>query len=299
MTKIKVVTHSGGFHADDVFGVAALSLLLGKENIEVVRTRDPEIIAIGDYVLDMGGIDDPSAHRFDHHQAGGAGVRTNKIPYAAFGLIWKKFGKDLCGAQEVADDVDLRVVQPIDAHDNGVDIASPLFPDVSSYTLSVALFAFKTGADTEGKMYDAFLEAVTWAALLLEKEIIFSKERMRVFEYAREVYLATTDKSILVFDTEERASRELLMEACEVFPEVYYFIRSHETGIWQVVCAVDDVRVYKNRKSLPESWAGKRDAELAEVSGVSDSVFCHNKRFMAVAKTKEGALALAQLALQT
>lgn len=39
MTKIKVVTHSGGFHADDVFGVAALSLLLGKENIEVVRTQ--------------------------------------------------------------------------------------------------------------------------------------------------------------------------------------------------------------------------------------------------------------------
>ena len=40
MKKIIIATHSGSFHADDLFAVATLSLLLGKENIEVIRTRD-------------------------------------------------------------------------------------------------------------------------------------------------------------------------------------------------------------------------------------------------------------------
>jgi uncharacterized UPF0160 family protein len=37
--------------------------------------------------------------------------------------------------------------------------------------------------------------------------------------------------------------------------------------------------------------------ELAQVTGVADAVFCHNKLFMAVAKSKEGAIKLAELAL--
>jgi uncharacterized UPF0160 family protein len=50
-----VATHSGGFHADDVFAVATFQLLLGKENIQVIRTRDEAVIAAADYVVDVGG----------------------------------------------------------------------------------------------------------------------------------------------------------------------------------------------------------------------------------------------------
>ncbi|MEK7088001.1 MAG: MYG1 family protein, partial [Patescibacteria group bacterium] len=42
-----------------------------------------------------------------------------------------------------------------------------------------------------------------------------------------------------------------------------------------------------------------RDAKLAEVTGVPDAVFAHRNRFMAVARSKEGAIALAKLALQS
>jgi len=54
---------------------------------------------------------------------------------------------------------------------------------------------------------------------------------------------------------------------------------------------------YENRKNFPEAWAGKRDGELARATGVPDALFCHTNRFLAVAKTKEGALALAKLAI--
>ena len=39
-----VVTHDGGFHADDVFGVAALQLKFGVDAITVIRTRDQATI---------------------------------------------------------------------------------------------------------------------------------------------------------------------------------------------------------------------------------------------------------------
>ena len=86
--KIKIVTHSSGFHTDDVFAVATLLIMLGENaDVEIIRSRDMEVIKTGDYVVDVGGVHDPVTNRFDHHQAGGAGKRENDIPYASFGLV--------------------------------------------------------------------------------------------------------------------------------------------------------------------------------------------------------------------
>ena len=54
----KIVTHNSDFHADDVFAVATLQIYLDKlgEKYKIIRSRDPEIIATGDYVLDVGSI---------------------------------------------------------------------------------------------------------------------------------------------------------------------------------------------------------------------------------------------------
>jgi uncharacterized UPF0160 family protein len=88
------------------------------------------------------------------------------------------------------------------------------------------------------------------------------------------------------------------MFALSKYPEPLYIVRRHEDdGKWQVICAVDDIRSFKNRKDLPAAWAGKHDGELAAITGVPDATFCHNARFIAVAASKEGALKLAELAL--
>lgn len=54
---------------------------------------------------------------------------------------------------------------------------------------------------------------------------------------------------------------------------------------------------FEMRLALPESWAGARDKELQEVTGVSDAVFCHTRRFIAGAGSLKGAKQLADLAL--
>ncbi|MCK4742237.1 MAG: MYG1 family protein, partial [Sulfuriflexus sp.] len=113
-----IATHNGNFHADDVFSIAALKSIFPSFNL--VRTRDLELIAKADIVLDVGGEYDPDTDRFDHHQRGGAGERENGIPYSSFGLIWQKYGLEICqGNQDVANAVDTGLVSTIDAIDCG------------------------------------------------------------------------------------------------------------------------------------------------------------------------------------
>ncbi len=49
------VTHSGKFHCDEVFAYAVLRLALGRDHI-LRRTRNPELIASGDIVWDVGSV---------------------------------------------------------------------------------------------------------------------------------------------------------------------------------------------------------------------------------------------------
>ncbi|MEK7128127.1 MAG: MYG1 family protein [Patescibacteria group bacterium] len=57
---LKLVTHDGSFHSDDIFAAATLQIYLEKkgEAFEIIRTRDEEIIKNGDFVFDVGGIYD-------------------------------------------------------------------------------------------------------------------------------------------------------------------------------------------------------------------------------------------------
>ena len=55
---------------------------------------------------------------------------------------------------------------------------------------------------------------------------------------------------------------------------------------------------FETRKNLPEAWGGLKDEEFVKVSEISDAVFCHRALFMAVAKSREGAVKLAEMALK-
>src|SRR4051812_15352925 len=81
----RVGTHSGRFHADEVMSTAILKELF---DFEIVRTRDPETLNELDLIYDIG------EGEFDHHQLEKK-FRENGSPYAACGLIWNKFGRDV------------------------------------------------------------------------------------------------------------------------------------------------------------------------------------------------------------
>ena len=285
---MKIVTHSGNFQADDIFAVAILLLALGE--CQVVRSRDKDEIALADYVVDVGMIYDPAKNRFDHHQPGGAGERPNSIPYASCGLVWKEYGEKLAGGKEEADLIDTNLMQPLDAHDNGVAIADYRFKDVRTYSVIDFMYSFKPIHGSEEELYRAFMQLVRIAQELLVREIAKAKNIVAGEAEVRKAYEASQDKRILIL-SEELPWRRVLSDRLEVMFVVY----PRNDGRWGVH-AVQDVG-YTSRQPLPAPWGGKTDRELQELSGVSDAVFCHKGLFTAAAKTKEGAMALAKLAL--
>ena len=71
---------------------------------------------------------DEAGHNFFERQGGECARREKKsefgeaIEYACFGLVWQKFGQEICEGEEIADMLDKKLVSPIDAGDNGVEL---------------------------------------------------------------------------------------------------------------------------------------------------------------------------------
>ncbi len=289
-TKKKLlVTHNGTFHADDIFATATLSILCDG-NIKVVRTRDPKIIAKGDFVYDVGGEHTPEQNRYDHHQVGGAGVRENGVPYSSFGLIWKHYGEKLCGGIDIANLVDQKIVQPIDANDNGVDTFS-LKNAGGLYVIQNFLYAFRPTWKEPAEYDKAFLKCVDFAKMLLQREIVRAQAQVEAKNIVESFYEKAQDKRIVELDA-QYPWKDFILQ----YPEPLYIV-SPKDGMWRIECVLKERYSFENRKSLPESWAGLRDEMLENVTGVQGASFCHNGRFLVVAKTRVAILALANKAL--
>jgi uncharacterized UPF0160 family protein len=79
---------------------------------------------------------------------------------------------------------------------------------------------------------------------------------------------------------------------------VLYAIYRDQDGLWRLDCMPPEPGAFKQRLALPKAWAGLRDDDLREATGVEDAVFAHRARFTAGARSREGILALARLALR-
>lgn len=295
---MRVATHSGSFHADDVFALAALLLLPEHRDAppEIVRTRDPELLAAADVRVDVGQRDDPATGDFDHHQRGGAGERPNGIRYASFGLVWRTYGARICaGDADVAARVDESLVQGVDANDTGQKIAEPLVGTVQAMSVSHAIAALNPNWDEDSSAAAkerAFASALALAGGILEREIASARASVRAGELVRAAIARAEDPRLIELDRGMPWHRELVGGA----PEALFVIYPREED-WGLQAVPRVLGEFANRKDLPEAWAGRSDGELASLTGVQDARFCHIGRFMAVAGSREGALALAQQAL--
>lgn len=294
--KVKLVTHLGAFHADDVFACATLSLLLEKKGQEfkVLRTRDLEIIKQGDMVFDVGGVYDPDSDRFDHHQKGYEEKRQNRIPYSSFGLVWKKYGEEVCGSLEIAKHIDQILVEQVDAIDSGMSLFSPLTMHTSNYDVSsvIASFLPMWGEKDEDSL---FLEAVGFAKNLLQKEIERYSVILKKKEEFKEAYEKSKDKRIVIL--EEPTPRYLFNYVADEYPLLLYAVFPSDNK-WKIFAFRKKAGSFETRKNLPESWGGLMNEELQEITGVSDAEFCHKDLFLAVAGSRNGIMALANKALE-
>ena len=288
MTDLTIATHNGNFHADDVFSVAALKCVLPSFNL--IRTRDLELIAKADIVLDVGGIYDADAGRFDHHQRGGAGERENGIPFSSFGLIWQKYGLDICqGNQDLANSVDAGLVSVIDAidcgHVKGVSTGISL-----SHTISM----FNPTWQEESDFDKCFNEAVDFASKVLARFIASANGGISAKEIVAKAIDNAQDPRVIVLEqyTPWKRTVHTLSE------QALYVIYPSGSGQWRIQTVPVELGSFEDRKSLPKPWAGLSDEELQEVTGIDDAMFCHNGLFIAGCQSLESTMKMAAMALE-
>tara|TARA_R110002050_G_scaffold71891_3_gene154671 strand:+ start:55357 stop:56232 length:876 start_codon:yes stop_codon:yes gene_type:complete len=288
MTDKTIATHNGNFHADDVFSVAALKHII--PSFKLIRTRDLELIAKADIVIDVGGEYDADTDRFDHHQRGGAGARENGIPYSSFGLIWQKYGLQICqGSQEVANAVDAGLVSTIDAIDCGhVEGVS------QGISLSQTISMFNPTWQEETHVDACFDEAVEFATRLLTRFIAAANGGISAKAIVAKAIDNAVDPRVIVLDkyTPWKRTVHALSE------QALYVVYPSQTGQWRIQTVPVEPGSFEDRKSLPKPWAGLSDKALQEVTGIEDAMFCHNGLFIAGAESFESTMKMASIALQ-
>lgn len=283
-----IATHNGNFHADDVFSIAALKNIFPSSKL--IRTRDVELIAKADIVVDVGGEYDADTDRFDHHQRGGAGERENGIPYSSFGLIWKKYGVEICqGNQDVAKAVDSGLVSAIDALDCGH--VEGVYDGVS---LSQTISMFNPTWQEDGDFDACFDEAVDFASRVLTRFIASANGGISAKAIVAKAVENAEDPRVIVLEkyTPWKRTVHALSE------EALYVVYPSQTGQWRIQTVPVELGSFDDRKSLPKQWAGLSDKELKEVTGIDDAMFCHNGLFIAGAESFESTMEMAAIALQ-
>jgi len=302
MTISHLVTHSGGFHADELLSSVVLTRLYPQAKI--LRTRDREWItpAADKIIYDVGGAYDCDAQIFDHHQRPGP-LREDGQPYSSFGLIWAQYGRAYLAAMDVPQDdieaihakFDAKFVLPIDLLDNGAiepAVAGPL----SILTLPALLGSLKPVFDDMSPTADddAFLTALPIARSFVEAQIRNLAAKSRAQSIVIDAIAAAGTSPIL--ELPMGMPYRSALDKAEA--DHILFVVNPRGDDWMLGGIKLSNDTFEQRADLPAAWAGLTDAALEEASGVKGAKFCHNARFIAVASTREAILEMARIAVQ-
>ncbi|MCR6635022.1 MYG1 family protein [Devosia sp.] len=299
MTPAFLVTHSGGFHADELLSSVILTRLFPAA--EIVRSRAPEwITAAPDRIIyDVGGAYDAEARIFDHHQRG-APLRDDGQPYSSFGLVWKHFGRDYIASFDVPAEhiesvhasVDGNLVLPIDLVDNGA--ASPSGP-LAGLSLSSLLETLKPDFDDRDAEADqqAFHKALIIARSFVEAAVARSAAKLRAEALVTKAIEATGPGRVL----ELPMGMPFRAAIVKAGADHLLFVVHPRDKDWCLTGIRRSDEGFELRADLPAAWAGLTNHDLEVASGVEGATFCHNGRFIAAAKTRAAALAMADIAV--
>lgn len=326
---ITIVTHDGAFHADDVIGVAVLNAIFNKgqnfgfASVSIVRTRDMKLVADADYVVDVGGVWDPEAGRFDHHQKGFAGARKmHGSNYASAGLVWAHHGKAFVSkiapeltpeqVQAVVQHIDDELIAYVDQVDTGeampargnfglsmlIDAMNPTFAELKDCQATLAGTPSNTPEGRKLVTYHfqrmKFIEAVDMVTQMLLRQVIKAADAILGESKVRQAE-KHADGQILVLPEPGLHWQKIVDNEMHDVLFVVYPEETHGTYMLQAVPVA--LGSFDSRKMLPAAWGGLRDKDLDEVTGTNGAVFCHTARFIAGAASLESIMQMAQRAV--
>lgn len=303
-----VITHNGLFHADETFGTAFLSLLLGSE-VRVVRTRNPAQIEQAYVALDVGGVYDNAKLRYDHHQRDFLDVHEGtSIKLAACGLIWRHFGTclitklhpelDIEQVKSLWQSVDEAICRPVDLQDNGQGTFKVDGAEAQALTVSMMVAAFNQQDIYSPAQDEAFMRVVEILKEYILNFLRSEANKLQILKEAEEAVKAQLGSRVLVLD-KFLPYREAVLKANAEGGQ-FDLVTYPANGQWNIqTVPVDDSteNFYSQRVSLSQRLWGLTGPDASKESlGGSALVFCHKTGFLAAVKadTAEAVIAEAQ-----
>lgn len=265
----KAFTHGGRFHADDVFSAALLRYLYPSIQIERGYQVPEDFDGI---VFDIG------LGEYDHHQ-NDRRERENGVAYAAFGLLWERFGASILGEEE-AKRFDEKFIQPLDINDNTGE----------HHELAAVIGSFNPAWDSTEDANEAFLKAVDLAQTILELKFkkVFSVERAKTIV---EDAIRKQQEGIMVMEIGAPWKQFIANTGIE-----FVVSPSQRGGYNAQAVEIEENEERKLICPFPESWRGKTSEQLQEISGIESLHFVHNSGFLAATKTLDDAILACKLA---
>lgn len=270
---VRVVTHNGIFHGDDVCCVALLELLAGRE-LDVLRTSkvdDTTGISIlssnGDQVISI--TLDIGFGEYDHHQHEGEGkpYYSDGTPMASIGLIARDIlinGKTI---EETYPGFTEEVLKPIEARDNGY-----VSEEIKESSISDIIKSFNPQWNSKESSDSCFRKAVDITKIILDN---FLSRILAKVEAEEVIKAAPIINNVLILDQfapwQNYISDDIV---AAIFPS--------NRGGWNLQLAPGMFR-FENRGKFEFDEYAK-----------SLTTFIHAAGFLAATETKEAAIKLTE-----
>lgn len=270
---VNLYTHSGKFHADDVFSTAFIDLIDDRRIVvhrvnEITPEMEEEAFRFDAYIYDIGG------GEFDHHQLDSP-VRPNGVQYASFGRLVRHFWIN----KEFYLDFDEKIVQPIDKADTSTD----------RNIISDLIGRYNAEWDenlTEKEIMNNFMNAVEFAKTIIKAYLINAEKHIKAQKSAEEIAKTAEEVTPIVI---------LLEQYAPIYQYFYdsqykFFIAkgNRDKESYNIVALRTEDG--DNKALIPEEY--RLGASASEK--FTGMTFCHKSGFLAAFNSKEAALKFAR-----
>ena len=322
---------------------------LMKMNIDIIRSRDPNILSTADIIVDVGSEFDINGKKFDHHQSSFNEQFSDdfETKLSSAGLIYKYYGKEIIKdilinhSNDIKTNMDKNEENKMDNNDNdnNNDIDDGLI-DMMHKKVYQSFIEGIDATDNGIKQYDTDKEKRYKIGTDLSARVSSlnpwwnqttnDEIAMKQFEKAMKIVGPELIENVLYTYKGWLPAREIvenaiknrfeihksgqILKLSQFCPWIEHFYEMHKEkaieplpiytlfqdtkGGWRIRAVPKEVGSFDNIKPLPKAWCGKRNDELDTICGIKQCVFVHASGFIGGNQTYDGALKMAEKALE-
>ena len=291
MSPVKIGTHDGVFHCDEVLSCVMLRLLPRYRDAAILRTRDQASLDECAVVVDVGGEFDPARRRYDHHMVDfsmtmkelSEGTINAKTIVSSAGLVFWFYGKEVISEvlqlgqgdssdhlEYVFDQLYWQLIREIDAHDN-----HQIENNIVKTGIASRVAYLRPSWDDQNQDFKA---AFYRAYAMVNEELLFTLKRLSCDWRAKQMLKKKVQNRL----EDHPSGKVIILDKWikwtpfrKVLKEVkFVVVYDEENRRYSCTCNTQKYDGAKGMK-FPKAWWGLSGQKLEDVSGVEGSNCVH------------------------